>query len=316
MPGMTNWAPSSPRQNILARSKLLASIRTFFHDRGVIEVETPLLSRAGNSDPGIRQFSVKESSLWLRTSPEYAMKRMLAAGSGDIFELGRVFREGENGRNHNHEFTMLEWYRVDWTYQQLMDEVEELVRYCASSLSSKFTRVSYRDLVLSFTSIDPLKASDQQLKEFIRSKDIVLEGLDRNAMLDLIISHFVQPDLPEDSLTFVFDYPAAQAALARIRNDAEPVAERFELFLGKQELANGYQELTDPVEQQSRFEQENEARIRQGESAVQLDREFLAALASGMPECSGVALGVDRLLMALLGAQSLQEVLAFPSERA
>jgi len=310
------WRPAADQAALRARAILLERIRLFFSQRKVMEVETPLLSAAGNSDPGISQFSLQEQACWLRSSPEYPMKRLIAAGSGDIYELGRVFRAGESGRHHNPEFTMLEWYRCGWTYHQLMDEVSDLVRHCIPDIQFTETRVSYRDLLLGYTGIDPVKSGDEELGRFIRRKGIDLEGLNRGQMLDLLISHFVQPELPEQAITFVYDYPPEQAALARIRQDDPPVAERFELLLGKVELANGYQELTDADEQKLRFEQENDARKAAGEVLVNLDRHLIEALHAGLPECAGVALGVDRLLMGILGTDSLETVLPFPSDRA
>ena len=310
------WEPSADATTLRARADLLARIRTFFQQRGVMEVETPLLSHAGNSDPGIAQFSTHEHDLWLRTSPEYAMKRLLAAGSADIFELGRVFRRGEAGHHHNLEFTILEWYRQGWSYHQLMDEVAALVRHCMPGVASLESRVRYRDLLLTHTGIDPMEATDQDLEKYIGSRGFEVPKLDRNGMLDLIISHFIQPQMQENKLNFVFDYPAEQAALARVRPDTPPVAERFELFLGRVELANGYQELRDWAEQRRRFELENHLRQHRGEAPVPLDERFLSALQSGLPSCAGVALGVDRLLMAIQGASSMSQVLAFPADRA
>jgi lysyl-tRNA synthetase class 2 len=254
--------------------------------------------------------------MWLRTSPEYAMKRMLAAGSGDIFELGRVFRAGESGRHHNHEFTMLEWYRTGWSYHQLMDEVAELVRACCPGLDLSEQRASYRNLFVSVAGLDPFSATVNELESYARSRNLDAPKLDHGQWLDLIISHVIQPGLPDDAMTFVFDYPANQAALARIRAGDPPVAERFELFLGQLELANGYQELTDAQEQRERFVLENRIRQSRGESEVRLDEHLLSALAHGLPECSGVALGVDRLLMYRLGGESLDAVLNFPADRA
>jgi len=252
-PKMNPWKPVAGSDALALRAKLLATIRSFFAARSVMEVETPLMSASGNSDPGIAQFSLVEQLSWLRTSPEYAMKRLLAAGSGDIYELGRVFRAGESGRHHNREFTMLEWYRTGWTYHRLMDEVEELLRQCFPGQSLDQTRVSYRDLLIAYAGIDPMTAKDRHIANCVSAHGIDLQDLTRTEMLDLLISFVVQPRLPQDSLIFVFDYPAQQAALARIRPDEPPVAERFELFLGPLELANGYQELTDAGEQKHRF---------------------------------------------------------------
>jgi len=307
------WLPAASAGALRQRAALLAEIRAFFAGRDVLEVETPVLSAAGNSDPGIGQFAIANPALWLRTSPEYAMKRLLAAGSGDIYELGRVFRSGESGRHHNCEFTMLEWYRTGWDYLRLAEEAMELVRHCLPGRALRETVISYRDLFLSGTGLDPFTAAQGELRAFVRAKGLDAPDLPRQATLDLVISHFVQPSLPPDGLTLVHDYPPEQAALARIRAGDPPVAERFELFLGQFELANGYQELTDAAEQEARFRAENMQRERRGEAPVPLDGNLLAALGAGLPECAGVALGVDRLLMARLGASRLDEVLAFPA---
>ena len=310
------WKPQADDRALAARASLLTCIRGFFATRNVLEVETPVLSHAANSDPAIAQFETREPHMWLRTSPEYAMKRLLAAGSGDIFELGRVFRRGESGRHHNLEFTMLEWYRQGWTYQQLMDEVVALVRHCLPEKTLQETRLSYREVFSRYTGLDPCTGSIEEISAYIRSRRLQVPDLSRPEMLDLVISHFIQPEFPHDSLTVVFDYPAEQAALARIRHGDPPVAERFEVFIGKTELANGYQELTDEAEQRARFEQDNRLRLKNGMPAGPVDERLIAALQAGLPECSGVALGFDRLLMALLSAKSLAEVLAFTDKLA
>lgn len=306
------WKPAASMQALRIRADLLSRVRSFFSRRDILEVETPVLSVGGNSDPGITQFSTAEATRWMRTSPEYAMKRLLAAGSGDIYELGRVFRQGESGRNHNIEFTMLEWYRLGWSYHQLMDEVCELVRYCIPEVPFRESKVSYRELFSACTGLDPATVTSQELEKFVRSSGLKAPELSRTQMLDLVISHFVQPELPEDGLTIVFDYPADQAALAKIRQDKPPVAERFEIFAGKVELANGYQELTDAGEQRRRFELENRLHTRNGEAEIPIDENLISALEAGLPECAGVALGFDRLLMKATGADSLADVMAFP----
>lgn len=316
MTGKPSWMPCASADALQARADLLNRVRDFFQARHVQEVETPVLSAAGNSDPGISQFSTSHHSLWLRTSPEYAMKRLLAAGSGDIYELGRVFRSEESGRHHNREFTILEWYRCGWSYHQLMDEVCDMVRHCIPDVTFRESKVSYGELFCACTGLDPATASSQELSKFVRSSGLTVPEMSRTQMLDLVISHFVQPELPEDGLTIVYDYPADQAALARIRHDKPPVAERFEVYAGKVELANGYQELTDAGEQRMRFKHENRVRIRNGEAEIPIDENLISALESGMPECAGVALGFDRLLMKAIGAESLADVMAFPNRTA
>ena len=309
------WAPGASLQMLRRRAALLREIRTFFNERGVLEVETPVLSAAGNSDPGIRQWRTAGEAAWLRTSPEYAMKRLLAAGGGDIYELGRVFRAAEDGRHHNREFTMLEWYRVGWGYHELMDEVVQLLRDCWPGETLSESRHSYRELFQEHAQIDPFDAELDELRSRLASAGVQLDAPDRAECLDLLLSAVIQPRLPERQLTFVYDFPADQAALARIRPGSPDVAERFELFLGPVELANGYQELTDPEEQLRRFERENQAREKAGQATVPLDTMLIDALTEGLPRCSGVALGVDRMLMVMTGAASLSEVMTFSADQ-
>lgn len=313
------WRPGAGHQRLQARAKLLAEVRNFFARRGVLEVETPMLSAAGNSDPGLSQFDTRDGR-WLRTSPEYSMKRLLAAGSGDIYELGRVFRAGEAGAWHNPEFTLLEWYRVGWHFGQLMDEVAELIAHCgeSSARSWRVQKVHYRDWIQSVAGVDPLEAKAATLRHAVTAAgiDAPLDALDRDGLLDLLVSHVVQPTLDQNVLTLVSRYPASQAALARICDDDPRVAERFEAFLGPVELANGYGELTDPREQRRRFEAENARRVTDGLRPVPLDENLLDALSHGLPESAGVALGLDRLLMVLEGALRIEDVLAFSTARA
>jgi lysyl-tRNA synthetase class 2 len=323
-----SWRPTTDAAALRARARLLAEIRQFFEDRLVLEVETPVLSSAGNSDPGIRQFRTADDR-WLRTSPEYPMKRLLAAGAGDIYELGRVFRAGEAGSTHNPEFTMLEWYRVGWTFEALMDEVAALVDQCGAAFGRRWRarRTTWRDWIGEAAGLDPLDADAAEIATRLEASGLDTTGLDRpggdgsppldrDGWLDLLVTHVVQPAQDPDTLTLVSLYPASQAALARLHPPDPRLAERFEAYLGSVELANGYQELTDPVEQRRRFEAENARRRAAGTPEAPLDEALLAALAAGLPDCAGVALGVDRLLMALTGAGDLPSVLPFPADRA
>jgi len=313
-----DWRPGASRQAIEARAQLLAAIRAFMADREVLEVETPILSRAGNSDPNIQGFATDEAEpRWLRTSAEYAMKRLLASGHHDIYELGRVFRAGERGQYHNPEFTMLEWYRSSLGYLELAAEVLELVRYCGPDAFACWPDhwISYRDLFRQTTGLDPAHCGEQDLADCAAERGIRCAGLDLSQWLDLLFAEVVQPGLPGESMTVVYDFLPEQAALARVRPGSDPAAERFEVFLGQVELANGYQELTDAEEQSRRFERELRLRELRGEEAAPIDRRLLAALQHGLPPCSGVALGVDRLLMALLKLERIDAVLAFDAER-
>lgn len=304
-------------QSLQARAELLGRIRAFFSERQVLEVETPLMSHAGNTDPEIQSITTTQRH-YLRTSPEFAMKRLLSAGSGDIYELGRVFRAAESGSHHNPEFTMLEWYRLDFSYQHLMDEVAELVKCCGNGAFDDWPvkKLSYRELYQQTVNINPFEATEVQMSTIAAQHGITDIELNRKQWLDLLISHVIQPALPEHELTFIYDFPADQAALAKITNDTPPVAQRFELYLGHNELANGYQELSDGAQQQQRFDDENAIRLSRGEPLYRVDHNLVAALKSGMPECAGVALGVDRFLMAICQANSIDEVIAFAHSRA
>jgi len=312
-----SWRPTAAPAQLKARADLLQEIRDFFSDSSMMEVETPLISMAGNPDLQIQSIRT-DTGGYLRTSPEFALKRLLAAGSGDIFELGRVFRAGESGRHHNPEFSMLEWYRTGASYHRLMDEVAALVRHCGRGKFAQWKeeRLSYQELFLRHLDIDPFTADAGLLCATAKKNGIGDIDLDRGQWLDLLISLVIQPALPKENLTFVYDFPAEQAALARVRPGNPPLAERFELYLGSVELANGYQELTDATEQQRRFDADNSERKKRGLPVYEVDHHLVTALEHGMPECSGVALGVDRLLMAISGKKTMSEVTAFPISRA
>jgi lysyl-tRNA synthetase class 2 len=314
--------PGASLEAIRLRARLSAHVREFFALRDVLEVETPVLSVAGNTDPNIMSFSLQFSgrtdgaprTRWLRTSPEFALKRLLAAGAGDCYELGRVFRDGEAGGRHTPEFTMLEWYRIGWDHQRLIDEVGTLVNGALALVgrSATLRRIAWRELYRERLGIDPVSASDESLQCALGDVQVDPDGLTRDDWLDLLLTHRLQPAFPEHEMLAVYDYPASQAALARIRPGDQPVAERFELYLGPLELANGYHELTDPAEQRARFNRDIERRQSRGAPAPPIDENLLAALQAGLPDCAGVALGVDRLLMAMLRTNSIDAVIAFP----
>jgi lysyl-tRNA synthetase class 2 len=303
------------------RAQLYALIRQFFAERNVLEVETPILSAAGNTDPNIDSFTTTFSGhadagarqRWLRTSPEFPLKRLLAEGVGDCYELGRVFRNGEAGGRHNPEFSMLEWYRVGWDHRQLMHEVVDLVEAALAMLQRRAEiRVSsYRQLFLDELGIDPLHADTDALRAPLSPYGIGPDGLGRDDWLDLLITHKLQPSFPRNRITLIHDYPASQCALAKIRPGEPPLAERFELYLGPFELANGYHELNDAREQRARFERDNQVRRDRQAPQVPLDEALLRVL-DAMPDCAGVALGVERLLMCLADTDAIADVLAFP----
>jgi lysyl-tRNA synthetase class 2 len=317
--------PVTQAQALHLRASLYALIRQFFAERNVLEVETPMLSAAGNTDPNIESFSTRFSGhvdagareRWLRTSPEFPLKRLLAAGVGDCYELGRVFRNAEAGGRHNPEFSMLEWYRVGWDHRRLMQETVTLVE-AALVLAGRRAEVvveNYRQLFLDELLLDPLHAPIDALREPLAPYDIDPEGLNRDDWLDLLITHVLQPAFPTDRITVIHDYPASQCALAKIRAGDPPMAERFELYLGRYELANGYHELNDASEQRARFERDNALRRQRGQREVPIDDRLLAVL-DHMPDCAGVALGIERLLMCLAGSDAIADVLAFPFSEA
>ena len=307
-----SWRPLATIETIRQRARIYREIRAFFEHRDVFEVETPLLSRFTNPDPQVASMMAcnQGQSLYLQTSPEFAMKRLLAAGSGSIYQICHAFREGERGRRHNPEFTLLEWYRVGFDYQVLMDEIELLI----DDLSGKaniYRRIGYRDLLIEYAGIDFLNIELIHLRE--ACGDLVsgtnASQLDFDQCLDLLISLVVSPKLK--GYLFVYDYPISQAALARANNENPLLAERFELFCGDLELANGFTELTDASQQRSRFVQDNAYRVSKGMPQYPIDEQLLDALESGMPDCAGVAIGLDRLLMVLLELDSIDESLSF-----
>ncbi len=323
-----DWRPTAEIDALRRRARILTEIRTFFAVRGVLEVETPLLSSAGTTDPQLESFASRYHgpgrahgvALYLHTSPEFAMKRLLAAGSGAIYQLCKVFRQGEFGARHNPEFTLLEWYRPGWDHYRLMDEVAMLV---GGILGGDYAaqppqRLSYADAFLRHVGLDPHGATEAALREAAQRHGIAgvpgLEG--RDPWLDLLLTHRVEPHLGRGRLTFLYDYPASQAALARIDPGAPATARRFELYCEGVELANGFHELGDAAEQERRFGAEREVRRSRGLADVPADRRLLAALEAGLPECAGVALGVDRLVMLATGAASIDQVIAFPLDRA
>jgi lysyl-tRNA synthetase class 2 len=280
----------------------------------VLEVETPILSAGANTDPNIQSFSTRfrdNDVRWLRTSSEFAQKRLLAAGIGDCYELGRVFRDGEAGRRHNPEFTMLEWYRVGRDHRWLAGEAVELIRAALDSVgkSVEVHRTTYRDMFKSTIEIDAFSDPEEKLRAALGENAIDPRGLTRDDWLDLLLTHRIQPAFARDRITVVIDYPPTQCALAQVRDG---VAERFEIYVGVHEIANGYHELTDATEQRKRFERDNARRRQRGAAELPIDVHFLAALERGMPACAGVAVGIERLLMAMCGTDDIADVLAFP----
>jgi lysyl-tRNA synthetase class 2 len=321
-----DWRPSATRARLSERAELLARARQFFAARGVLEVDTPLMVNAPVSDVHIHSASVTlaaekpaAAQLFLHTSPEYAMKRLLAAGSGDIYQICHVARGLESGRLHNPEFTLLEWYRLGFTLADLMDEVDALVRVLLAGRAAgrRTERLSYREVFGRELQLDPFSADLSALAGAAAFAGFTgTPETTRDEYLELLMGRLIGPRLGHAALTFIVGYPASQAALARLDLEDTRVAQRFELYADGLELANGFHELSSCAEQRARFERDNAERERRGLPVHALDERLLAALASGLPDCAGVALGFDRTVMLATGAAHIQEVLAFPTARA
>lgn len=330
MPRCDNWRPSASLEILKLRARMLERIRAFFARRGVLEVETPCLSHAAATDPHLASLATRYTgpghapgtTLYLHTSPEFAMKRLLAGGSGPIYQICHVFRDGESGRLHNPEFTLLEWYRLGGDHHALMEEVDELVRDALAGTVAlgPAEKLSYREAFERYTGLDPHTADAAAFARAARTHGLPApQGLaddDLDGWRDLILTHLVEQHLGRGRLTFIYDYPASQAALARVRPGNPPLAERFECYLEGIELANGFHELNDAAEQRRRFERDLAVRRARGLPQVPPDERLLAALEAGLPDCSGVALGLDRLVLCAAGARSIAEVLGFPLDRA
>jgi lysyl-tRNA synthetase class 2 len=318
-----DWRPTASLSALKSRAAMLAATREFFSERGVLEVETPVLSGAAVSDPQIESLATRVAGiaapLFLCTSPEYAMKRLLAAGSGDIYQICKVFRDAERGRWHNPEFTLLEWYRLGFDDAALMSEVEALIGALLAPYR-KFQpaeHLSYSAALQRHAGVDAQRASEHDLTEAARSHGIDGRAdLDRDAKLDLLMGLVVGPRLGSERPCFICDYPASQAALARLKPGSPPVAARFELYLDGVELANGFHELGESGEQRERFVQDLRLRHARGQLQPPLDERLLAALAAGLPDCAGVALGFDRLAAIALAAPRLADAMAFTIDNA
>lgn len=323
-----NWQPTCGIKQLRLRAQLLAFIRQFFAERDVLEVETPLLCHTTGTDPLLDFFSSdyrflpQPQKMFLQTSPEFAMKRLLAAGSGSIYQICKAFRNGESGRFHNPEFTMLEWYRLDFGLFELMDEAGELI---STILEPRFPfkiieKHSYVDLFMQRTGLNPLlfSLSDYQAYAVAQGfpEAVELCGEDHALWLDFLFSFKVQLELGQQSVCLVYGYPALLSSLARVNPENPAITDRFEVFVQGIELGNGFFELADSREQELRFDQEIVERKLKGLPTVQKDEYLLGALTAGLPDCSGVAIGVDRLLMLLDGSLAIDDVLTFPVARA
>ena len=299
-----------------ARSLLYNQIREFFRSRNVLEIETPILTTRTVTDVNIDSITVGQGvhTNYLHTSPEYAMKRLLVDFQRDIYQLCKVFRAEDEGKYHHCEFTMLEWYRVTWDYKKLMYEVETLVKKVIEGKRSIFESefICYKDAFKKYCMLDPLTAKLDDYKQACSEANLSLcSTLKISEYQDLLLNQVIAPMFDMDRLTFVYDFPVEHAALARISQ--ENFAQRFEVFWGQMELANGFQELTDAEEQLARFEKDNQKRLQIGKSEMVIDEKFIDSLNVGLPECSGVALGIDRLLMMTLNLSDIKDVLVFPN---
>jgi len=319
----TQWQPSASIKNLLARAKLIEEIRRFFTDRGLLEVETPVLSEFGVTDVHLATFSTEfispfgeqSKTLWLSTSPEYHMKRLLAAGSGPIFQIGKVFRNEEAGNRHNPEFTMLEWYRPHFDMYRLINEVDDLLQQILECPPAE--SMSYQFAFQQYVGLDPLSADLSELVEKAKKYQLMgAENESRDTLLQFLFSAVVEPQIGQDAPVVVYHFPASQAALAQISSEDLRVAERFEFYYKGLELANGFHELSDAREQLRRFQQDNLQREKMGLPVRAIVTRFLSALQAGIPNCSGVALGVDRLLMIAMGAEHIKEVISFAIDNA
>ncbi|ART83073.1 elongation factor P lysine(34) lysyltransferase [Oceanisphaera profunda] len=319
------WSPTAPLAFLQQRAQILARIRLFFADRNVLEVDTPTMASAGVTDVHLHNFTTRfvgpgqanGLALYLQTSPEFHMKRLLAAGYGAIYQIAKAYRNEEAGRLHNPEFTMLEWYRPGFDHQALMDEMADLLQLVLAVEIP--TRISYQQAFIETLGVCPLTASLDELRRAglgLGADDLLAIESHRDTLLQLLFAFGVEPRIGQQVPCFVYDFPASQAALARINPRDSRVAERFEVYFKGIELANGFHELTDAHEQRQRFELDNQERAERGLAIRPIDEYLLAALAHGLPQCAGVALGIDRLVMLALGAESLEQVIAFPVTRA
>lgn len=322
---MSHAMPSASMATLKARARLLAQLRQFMVQQNVLEVEVPLLGFSTITDPFIDTISVPSESvtgrkdnpaeaMFLQTSPEYYLKRLLCA-EGDnaepIYALSKCFRQGETSSRHNPEFTMLEWYMPDWDEHQLMQQLEALIMSVLGDIPVE--KVAYGELLQQILNIDPHQASAADVEQAVKARcDIAIDDLDKDGWLDLAMTHIVEPALPK-GLVFIHDYPASQCALAELDNNAQGqmIARRFEAYVNGMELANGYYELTDPTEQRQRFEADNTKRKGLGLCQKPIDEKLLTAMTRGLPRCSGVAMGVDRLFMQTMAFEQLSSGISF-----
>jgi len=315
--GGPDWQPTAQIETLKKRAEILKIIRGFFETRNITEVETPILSAYGITDPEIESITAsyhragKIQDVFLQTSPEFAMKRLLAAGIGDCYQMSRVFRNDEIGRYHNPEFSLLEWYRVGFDDKKLMQEIDLFLQEVFQSKAADY--IDYKSLFLKYLQLDPLNCSFEEVEKCAFAKTSLASVLDsKAAYLQLLFCEKIEPEIGTETPCFVTDFPAAQASLARINSQDESLSCRFEIYFQGVELGNGFYELKDADEQYARFVQDNLQREKAGMRQLAIDHRFIAALSSGLPDCAGVAIGLDRLMMIALKAKKITEVMAFP----
>ncbi len=323
-----SWQATASLKVLQVRADLISIIHNFFQEQGVLQVDTPAISQFANTDPSISSFTVQQQetsnkphNFYLHTSPEFPMKRLLADGMGSIYQICKVFRAMESGRYHNPEFTMLEWYRIDLDHFELMTEIETLM----ASINIKYPffdsveKISYQHLFLNYLDINPINSTRTELQHYVEQNVTAsihnIENFSHNDICDYLMSHLIQEQMPNKSLIFVYDYPATQASLAQLNTD-KLTARRFEVFVSGIELANGFHELRDAQEQRNRFLNDQKIRSESNQSVYPIDENLIQALHAGLPNCAGVAFGLERLLMLLVNAKHINEVLTFPFERA
>jgi len=309
-----NWQPSATLENIKLRAAFYKKIRAFFSVRDVLEVETPLLCQHTVTEPNIESFQVKNTpTYFLQTSPEYAMKRLLAAGSGPIFQICKAFRQEESGSQHNPEFTMLEWYRPGFNHHDLMNEIDLFFQHVLAT--NPADKISYQDLFLTHLSVDPLNSDLNSLHAIIKQHAISVDltDIDYDTSLQILLTHLIEPKLGVEKPLFIYDFPSSQAALAKINGK---VGERFEAYINGKEVANGFHELCDAKEQEMRFFENQKQRLANNQFVPAIDTHLIHALLHGLPDCAGVAIGLDRLLMQLSHANHIHSVISFNWERA
>ncbi|EKD71178.1 MAG: hypothetical protein ACD_46C00260G0003 [uncultured bacterium] len=319
---MHRWQPAAPIENLKIRARILQRLREFFAKKNILEVETPLLCHTSVTDPYIEsipamfQSNALKQTYYLQTSPEYAMKRLLAADSGPIFQICKAFRQGEIGQQHNPEFTILEWYRPGFDHHQLMNEMDELLQFILQALPAE--RKTYAEVFQLFLQIDPHTASTDTLKRLAHKHDINVQDdiSDRDTWLQILMSYCIEPQIGRDRPFFIYNFPISQAALAKIVPGNPATASRFEVYFKGFELANGFHELTDAKEQRKRFENNLQQRKILNLADLPIDEFFLQALVHGLPNCAGVALGVDRLVMIATKSSRIKNVLSFDFPRA